>query len=82
MSLKSRSRMHQLFVYQTCFMVHSHFHSGCLKYCTTEFNPVCGSDGKTYGNECMFEIAQCNEVKHGRNLSIAYEGECKEGKIM
>src|SRR5688572_9415224 len=44
----------------------------CDKPCTKEYFPICGSDGVTYGNKCMFSIAQCKNPK----LTVASEGEC------
>jgi hypothetical protein len=40
--------------------------------CTTDYNPVCGSDGKTYSNECNLKAAKCKNP----SLTIVHPGEC------
>lgn len=48
--------------------------SECPDACTQEYNPVCGSNGKTYSNKCMLTIAQCDNPD--ANITLASEGEC------
>ncbi|GBO17385.1 Agrin [Araneus ventricosus] len=48
----------------------------CNSICSPDFRPVCGSDGKTYINECSLRVESC---KSRRSLRIIFSGECSSG---
>ena len=52
--------------------------SACDTNCDGELNPVCGSNKKTYANECKMKADAC---KLKRIITVSHKGECidKEG---
>lgn len=52
--------------------------SNCSGPCPENSKPVCGSDGKTYGNSCSFNRAKCSNKK----LKIVKQGECRSSSYL
>ena len=47
----------------------------CDFVCIEIYAPVCGTDGKTYGNDCHMRLQACIDQK---NITVSYKGECSK----
>ena len=47
----------------------------CDIVCIEIYAPVCGTDGKTYGNDCHMRRQACIDQK---NIIVCYKGECSK----
>ena len=45
----------------------------CPQICTADHNPVCGTDGQTYGNECLMKTSACTQ---GMMIKVKSRGKC------
>ena len=50
----------------------------CPEHCPEIYKPICGTDGKTYSNDCELKVEAC--YTHNHDLKVEHEGECKSRK--
>eukprot|EP00121_Abeoforma_whisleri_P011901 Awhi_evm1s10983 len=54
-----------------------HARPECDYICPMDYNPVCGSNGKTYSNECALMVANRCELEHpGQRIHPIHHGPC------
>lgn len=46
--------------------------------CPRTFFPYCGTDGRTYSNECLLRCAQNSEYGVQKKLGFKFEGFCED----
>jgi len=50
----------------------------CNKPCGRNYNPVCGTNGVSYDNMCLFEGAKCQSRHKNEVLTIRHDGNCQK----
>ena len=67
--------------YQLCKIINNEAACVCLQRdkCSSDYNPVCGDNGKNYNNECLMKVAGC--LAGNPDISVAKRGDCKYGII-
>ena len=63
--------------YAKCRVINNTPQCQCQQICTREYAPVCGNDGKTYGNLCMMTSKACSQ---NQTIIVAGRGKCGEFK--
>ena len=63
-----------------CLQTFKFVFTGCSRVCPTNYEPVCGSDNKTYSNSCFMEMEKCRgrSLGFGRPVTRKYFGKCGE----
>lgn len=56
-----------------CFASNGVAHCRCIEFCASNYEPVCGSNGETFVNECRFRADSCARQL---NLFIRHIGPC------
>lgn len=51
----------------------------CSEKCTLKFEPVCGSNGKTYINECLMRADAC---KQRESFVVLQKGACSKSSCL